>query len=434
MSRNRTSRQSAPNKVECLSSGSSVFLTNFYSTASPFESYYWSGSTMTDEVTPHGVDRTFNALTHNKYVAAVFEDPTIKLSYSPPTPSMISVDFQGVCARHTNPPTTGLPALSYDDLVTSLADQLDDRINEGSLALVTLAELGKTIQMVRNPFNLLRPAWRKKFGRTNPASSLIGKASDYWLEWTYGWKAAYADVKAAAKTVARLNATLPTFHQGLSRLSAQKVETSSWAGPLYQSGITESMWESKKASMEGLNLTSSIYYRAKNADVRRYVRLGCRQDLAKIERMNQFSRFLQAWGAGSVSNIVDTLWEVVPYSFVIDWFLDWHAIASVPTLARLGEVDVRHLGSSVKTVVTYEVEILSSPAWYVYYQAGPWQGRRPTSYTGSFITKGKAINTNYSRTPGGPGISTLISGFLGSGLSSCRSISGLSLIVQRLKR
>jgi len=330
-------------------------------------------------------------------------------------------------------PQSGLPALNWDEHVSQLADLLDDRISEGSLALVTLCEMGKTIQMVRNPFNLLKPDWRKRMGKL-PGSQLVKRASDYWLEWQYGWKAGYADVKAAANTSAKLLAIKPKLERGFSRLSTQKVETSSWASPVYQTGENATTWTDHNAQLVAGRLQSKVMYRASNGSVSRVSRLGCLQDLARVERVSSFLRFLDAWGVGSVSDVIDTLWEIVPYSFVIDWFLDWHAIRQIPKLGRLRSADVRHLGSSVKIYSSYDVEMLAGPQWYVYYRASPWSYKTPTGTSGSFTSKGRANHSVYTRTAGGPGIEGIVSGLLGTGLSSTRGASGLSLIVQRLHR
>lgn len=435
MSRHREDLSVAPNRVVCASSTGQEVISSIGTPTTVFKVDNWRGSVMDDVVTPHGVDREFNGITHEKYVSAVFGSPTFCVTYSPPTPSM-TTQYQGCAARLASPPTSGLPAPNYDDLLSQLADQLDARINEGSMALVTLCELGKTVRMVRNPFNLLRPTWRRKFGRTLSASSLLKKPSDYWLEWTYGWKAAYMDVKAAAKTTARLLANSSKLQRGFSRLTVQETASTSWATPIYETGKDLSSWETARARMKSGGTIGGLtqHLRASNGEVVRTVRLGCWQELARIQHMTSFVRFLNAYGVGSVSQVVDTLWEVIPYSFVIDWFLDWHAIADIPLLGRLRSADVRHLGTSERLTSSYDVEILNDQARNVYYMAGPWYYRYPTGSTGEPVAKGRAYSTYYTRTAGGPGISQIAAGLLGSGLSSTRGISGLSLIVQRLLR
>lgn len=348
-------------------------------------------------------------------------------------------------------------APQWGEMISKLAGQLDGEIASKSQILVTLAELGKTIKMVRNPFNLLRtdwrriaakyPAaklkslgrsiwkdhkWRNELGERISSSAKVGANS--WLEYKYGWNAMFQDVKALAKTSGTLAGIGRTLKEGEQRFSSSEKVEASWATPIYPYGETESYWNSLHGILTNpRQMSGQIRVRCNKIHKSGFFRIGCHQLMNQAKHLGAFERLLDAYGA-SGSSVVSTLWELVPLSFVVDWFIDWHAITALGPMSRLNMMDVRMLGCSSKVLTSYDIEMLFSPYQEIFYSAGPAYGRVATSLTGSPVYKGTGKSETYTRSQGMPSVEQVVAGFIDAGLSVTRGISGLSLIIQRALR
>jgi hypothetical protein len=328
-----------------------------------------------------------------------------------------------------DPPS--LPSGDWASLINSLADQLDGRINNGSLIMVTLAEAKKTYQMIRNPFSLLKTDWRKR-AEKHTAASLSKRGANVWLEHRYGWLSLYNDLKSCSKTLA--DCFGPQADQALSswwgRYSS-KQELVVPAALEYQYPSSLPYWNLKYNNMWGFTPAFRIY---RDASIVTYT-LGCRARMDATERWSKSRRFLNAWGLDSQS-ILATMWELVPFSFVVDWFVDTKGIWTTPNLARLQSHTIKQLGFSKKYECSYGAEICwgENPLSYYYYPFyNRWTGDSAGAKSGQiWPCTSKGQYSLYERNVGTPAVSAFYSPFLAKGLSLTQAISGISLIVQKI--
>jgi hypothetical protein len=396
-----------------------------------YGSYYYGYSmysSMTDVLTSKGSRREWNPVTHQKIYSPGFGNNSVIIHYNYPTPDCkLTV---GCVAPITLRTPSGIPSADWTNLINELADQLNGRINEGSLLLVTIAEARKTIRMVKNPFSLLKPDWRKR-AESYSARDLVKRGANIWLEHLYGWKACYRDICAVSKTAAALYSqpNLEELDGWFQRYSATQVETispeSAW------SGYSDSAWATLCSYFPTTNYSALSAFRNKFSGGKVTYSVGCRSLMDLQLRYSNTRRFLNAFGLDAPS-IVSTLWELVPMSFVIDWFIDTRGLWAAIPKQRLLQSDVRQLGTSESIEVSSDWQMtFGRTPFYQYGSGTPWKSVTPTGYSGSnyFVSSGKY--KSYKRTTGLPDTSLITSGFLTRGLNLSQAISGISLILQR---
>lgn len=169
-------------------------------------------------------------------------------------------------------------------------NQALSRLNEkvrGSLDLgVDLAEAGQTRRMIRATEEVLKFArgWRglAHFNRRD-----LSSLSDGWLQWQYGWRPLVQDVFDAAGEGLRI------VVDALQKVSASCTMRST-GGVRSPNRIDGLMIPIEGASNE---------------------KSSCRFQVAFEPRDFDYARF-------SSLNPISLGWEIIPYSFVVDWFLD----------------------------------------------------------------------------------------------------------------
>lgn len=394
---------------------------------SPIYSYR-DYSTMTDVLTPKGHDREWNPVDHLKIYGPGFGGNNVTVHYNYPIPDCkLTIGCLGPVSLST---PSSIPSADWTDLINKLADQLNGRIDEGSLLLVTLAEARKTIQMVKNPFSLLKPDWRKRAGNS-PIRDLVKRGANVWLEHLYGWKACYWDIQSVSKTAAALYSqpNCEMFDGWFQRYSSSKEETippaASW------SGYSDSEWAELCSYFPTTNYSSLSAWRNRSRGGKVTYCVGCRSIMDLQQRYSNTRRFLNAFGLDAPS-IASTLWELVPFSFVIDWFVDTRGLwVSIPK-RRLLQSDVRQLGTSetIRTTSDWQMTFGRTP-YYGYGLGTPWSYQMPIGYSGSNFWVGASKYNRYRRTTGLPDTSLITSGFLTRGLNLSQAISGISLILQK---
>lgn len=169
--------------------------------------------------------------------------------------------------------------------------------------LVTAAEIGKSVSMVKRPFGQAR----KLIGQmTRRYQNLLSRgvaaskaASNAWLEYRMGWKPLLFDLENIAKAV----------HEMLSEIDEQYDKT-------YRASFLQE-W-----SGDGSGLSTKSW---KNAPVRWDREYSKKFACGVIMRENLFDekskRPTRIFGM-ELHDVAPAVWELVPYSFVVDRFLD----------------------------------------------------------------------------------------------------------------
>jgi len=326
-------------------------------------------------------------------------------------------------------------SIPWGPMLTELASRIRDSSLPGSQLLVTLAELEKTIQMVKNPFGLLKKSWRKEAGNLT-AATLASKGANLWLEGRYGWQAMLYDLKGFAKswkTYNRLTES-PTY-SGKDRFSMQSVtstSSSSWVG------MSEGLLSEGNGIATGIsgvaNSVGSPWLNTDTYGVRVFPKIvkycvGCKASMALDHLRTQWES-AQAALHCKVSDILPTLWELTPYSFVVDWFINTRAISGILQAQELlRSASCTDLGYSIKETTSF-VPFIVGAYW------GPWRCKVGVQVFESPIdvsldcVPGKLVK--YTRFAGLPGLS--LAQFAGTDLSLIHKADGIGLIIQKLHR
>jgi len=384
-----------------------------------------------DRVTQPGVSRQLNPVWHERYEASIVTSTMgfCMQPYYPDVTDLWVVDH-GLAVNY-NPSVADLPSAQWASLCSQLATKLNGGLSRQSLIGASVMEARKTYAMIRNPFNLLKADWRKIAGKDS-AKSLAKSGANVWLEANYGWRSAYLDVRGISNTADTLYKTSPEELQEELDDRYSVSQTDKWSGErlCYQWYDNTYGWPSWNDG-ENYNFPDQparLRVRVESQNVTR--RVYCRQQMAVAKRWSRSRRFLNAWGMDT-SSIADVLWELAPFSFVIDWFVDPLGLWKLPgSIMRLSQTDVSSIGHSEKVESCFRAQGLlhSGYPWYGTpwgYKIGAW--RLPSKTTGSL-----GRHHVYGRWLGLPNWSDLLSSLTGSGLNAFKTISGSALTVQRL--
>jgi len=154
-----------------------------------------------------------------------------------------------------------------------------------------------------------------------------------------------------------------------------------------------------------------------------------------MHRANYVSNFVRSQHllGLSPSDIVATLWEVIPFSFVVDWFVNWHYLTRYFNEQRLFGADVRKLGCSLKVLTHYDLQFVPIISLQGNNFPGIWYGKPPITPYPLRYCEGKGSFSSYTRMTGLPSFTDVQSGFASAGLSLKQGASASALIVQVLK-
>jgi hypothetical protein len=173
-----------------------------------------------------------------------------------------------------------------------------------------VAELGSTVGMIRRPFRgaseLLMRMWKYRQKRVGKTIRSAAKASaDAWLEYRYGWKPLIMDMDTIVQSSFRLFA-----ENDQKRLVVR-------AGDGFTENVSGS-WSAQGSTLGAGQTTSGT---------RSYTR-ECRIGVGVIYdiQSHSLSDKMAALFGTRARDVPATLWELTPYSFVVDWFVnvgDW---------------------------------------------------------------------------------------------------------------
>lgn len=193
--------------------------------------------------------------------------------------------FSGATYSPGDDVTIPIPQWDRDDLYNDALERLNEKVR-GSLDLsIALAEAGRTAKMVRATTKA--EEYLKTLKAFGSVSRLTRQAANRWLEWTYGWKPLANDLYQAADESQRL------VLNKIERIVGSKSE----AIPDVVRPYT---------TFFGNSLPLKIVYNGKT---------GYRIAISLEHPTYDIARWTSL-------NPISIGWELLPYSFVVDWFYD----------------------------------------------------------------------------------------------------------------
>jgi len=267
------------------------------------------------------------------------------------------------------------------------------------------------------------------------AKVLASSASNAWLEANYGWRSLYYDIKGYAKAFTSLRDSLHnhTSLGGLREFHNRSVSTGTPVNP----SISDATWNGYLVNDYKYIVASTPYPYSRI--VWRVPKTTACLSCCAVERFHNFSdhciQAAHAFGL-SVDQVTHTLWEVLPFSFVVDWFVNTKALLDLPryttAVKELTSTGVSGLCYSTKVEQAFVAQIrtlwptsFTKPYGYNYSGGSQGDGRPIPSITGS-----EGIVSRFERTAGLP--SGYGSIFSNRGLSFAQVTSAVALFFQRL--
>lgn len=299
-------------------------------------------------------------------------------------------------------PIVEFSAVDWSRLVLDVGNALEGQLEASVGMLVNLAQLGQTIRMFKNPFGLLTTRWRRS---ALTPKELVRTASNVWLEKRYGWDNFFRDLEA----IQNLQKDV-TNHITFLQSTVNK-----WTRYARSETVSQAV-SFPSPSVEKAHTTFTLL----NPTCTRRASFGC--ELFRPGTFSVLSRAQYACQRMGTANVAEALWDLLPFSFVVDWFIDLERVVKYLPL-YWNRHTFRRMGYSVKTEYRAALEIDSDATitW--------WNGMSfPKSKTE--LCPEITVASTYVRTPGFPPDMSGVGAF--NGLSFTHLADGAALIAQRL--
>jgi hypothetical protein len=302
-------------------------------------------------------------------------------------------------------PAVGFPPIDWPELTNEVGVQLDGRMVTSQNLLVDLMQMTQTIGMFKNPFGLLK--LMKKVGRKASLSSMSKYAASSLLEYKFGWENIYRDVQALANVWHEAKAHLAYLRAAVNRF----VPISARQSHIYRDPAL-TLYEYGLGGGSLLRVLPKIHSIKRTACFSVNI---CRQQHEVVWSM--FDQMMARLGS---RDIAAAIWDLVPYSFIVDWFthvgrfiaqksISWHSF------------DLRNMGYSVKYDVIVSGRMIST-------FVNPFTFEQVSMQDDEI--EPRSIQTSYARTRGFPPSCSSV-GLFGS-LNKTQIAEGAALIIQRL--
>lgn len=295
-------------------------------------------------------------------------------------------------------PSFGGASIDWTSLVNSVGNKLDGAMDADMNILVTLAESAKTIKMVKSPYSFLKGGWRKTAKHLS-AKTLCKSGADVWLSWRYGWTQLYRDITALAAIKRRVQDHIKYIAQtqgSWASIASSQIETYDYS-PRQDAQSSSGFWFEPTVTATRTG-TFSL-------------------DIWRSDMSMRFSTFELVLQAAGVYDVLYALWDLVPFSFIVDWFIDignW--LSSSPVYWN--RFKLRKMGYSTKTEYACKLKVCSC--------ATNWQGPSDVVEYESPETVGYKT---YYRTPGFPPDTSGVGLF--GGLTLTHLADAAAIIAQR---
>jgi len=376
-------------------------------TSGPFSLAYDDLQSISDVV---GLRSSFNACQHDRHRVSVVSAPksidrsAVVLSYLNSLPDSYGTQWHCGKVEYTGGgypfspkvffsnsfPAVSLPAVAWTDLTQSVGQRLDGSMQSKTYILVTLTELMKTVQMLKNPMQVKSLMGFVSKGTT--LRSLTKTASNMWLERRYGWKPLINDIQLVAgcmEKVSKHMAYLRTTYNRFVPVKSRKTYTGTCADPTSSiSPFPASQYSTASVVCVGTEATREAAF---GVEIHRDYTFRIASQATYIKQLL------------GVNDLLESLWDAVPLSFVVDWFVDITKLVGRDPISW-HRFNLRRMGYSTKDttkVKFYTRTVLNSIP-----------GVSPTLYAASGQQE-EELSVSYSRNPGlPPGGSTGLFGSL----------------------
>lgn len=307
--------------------------------------------------------------------------------------------YFGECDKNWMAYSYGTPALpnwpNTDNLVAEASTKAHAKVQAGDFqGLVSAAELGKTLKMLVKPGASIRKIvnnwWKSRNGKnlnwTSPLD-VAEAAAGSWLEYRYGWRIAMIEIEGLLEALGGVAKPRSTA-RGETR------DKTEWT-----------------VNTTGTNSNVIIpIYTDYTVQVR--IRAGILYD-------NESSYGSYGWGVRA-SDIPAALWDLVPYSFVIDWAINMNAFMNAWTYKE----GTNQLATWLREDVTLTSRRRTGPATF-----SNWTTQRSPNAVDTHVLK------SVRRVPGIPGPSLAFrSGTYKRVFGTVRAADGIALLFQQLTR
>jgi len=216
-------------------------------------------------------------------------------------------DFASYIESAVAPYQIPVVVFDFDNYVDNVLLKAYSKIDEATvISGEIIKDLDQTVGMLRRPFSRAtdlakrmltsKNAKLSSLGRKKTARSVTKAISDTWLEYRYGWKPLIMDAGAIMKTCNSKS----QFHQRrVVRAGIKSANTTPHS--FVDIPLPEMPWKFTGSTeiIQSLRASAGVIFDLKNR--------------SSIERLEKVM-------GGRTQDIPITLWEMTPYSFVVDWF------------------------------------------------------------------------------------------------------------------
>ncbi len=280
-------------------------------------------------------------------------------------------EMTGVIATPMTGPSYTLTQVNYDKALNQALSRAINRINDAQTSFqggVFLGELKETLHLIANPLQALKSrlgdylSTVKKRRRNASKAAKRRILSDTWLEYSFGWKPLVNDIDDGFDALGDL--TEGPIDAGHTAFRGSGKDE--WIGDV---GM-------KTETSTGTSCSWRVM-REESIDVRIYGAMS-NKILAEVGLPTKL-------GVG-LSSFAPTLWELIPYSFLVDYFTNFGDIVNALS-TNTSAVSWVAIGSKARACeYTYDVHttvIPSSPA--------PGYATQGTGHPGSFRWEATSI-------------------------------------------
>lgn len=306
--------------------------------------------------------------------------------------------------------------LPWNELVASLGDSVELHMQSKTNVLENLATLGQTIRMVKQPLVGLRALARKEKWRYKTTAELSKLVSGGWLQYRYGWNPlrysfqAFSEVWQKSQDHRRF--LMKSLGTNVS-LAARRVYTHS-----YPPSPKREEWSAGTFRTQYPQIAEEL--------ISRETRICVSCDRFLSEKMKIASQMQTAMDYLHANSLFDVLWELLPFSFCVDWLINVDMLTAAGLSTRLQMPDISNLCYSIKEKLVWRHLMTTGYGNLVSYY-----NRRTNDGVGVVAESSVGIRSTYQRNLGFPS-GTDIVGFFG-GVNLIHSADATALFIQMLR-